>query len=146
MKARFCAIAAPIMVQCTALKRVPLGWSLHRRRAVGVERLDCLQPPGLALLALLLGPDDRLPVGREDEASAGVGDFDAVTAGLPDIEEEGLLDRVLVRAGLDVDAVFEEDVGGAQNLLAAVERVGDVVEAAGLAVMIARVGKIVALV
>src|SRR6185436_16801590 len=38
----------------------------HRRRPMGMERLDCLQPPGLALLALLLGPDDRLPIGRED--------------------------------------------------------------------------------
>ena len=100
---------------------------------MGVERLDRLQPPGLALLALFLGPHDRLPVRREDQAGAGVGDFDAVAAGLVDIEEEGLLDRVLVRAGLDVDAVLEEDVGGAQDLLAAVERVGDVVEAAGRA-------------
>src|SRR5215207_841084 len=102
-----------------------------------MERLDRLQPPCLALLALFLGPDDRLPVGREDEAGAGVGDFDAVAAGLIDIEKESLLDRVLVRAGLDVDAVFEEDIGGAQNFLAAVERVGDVVETARLAVMIA---------
>src|SRR5580704_15045623 len=39
----------------------------NRRCAVGVEGLDRLQPPGLALLALLLGPDDRLPVGCEDE-------------------------------------------------------------------------------
>src|SRR5216110_287165 len=101
-----------------------------------MERLDRLQPPGLALLALLLGPDDRLPVGREDEAGAGVGDLDAVAAGLIDIQEEGLLDRVLVRAGFDVDAVFQKDIGGAQNLLTAVERVGYVVEAACLAVMI----------
>src|SRR4029450_635379 len=46
---------------------------------------------------LLLGPDDRLPVGRQDQAGAGVGDFDAVAAGLADIEEEGLLERMLVR-------------------------------------------------
>jgi len=85
----------------------------HRRRAVGMERLDRLQPPRLALLALFLGPDDRLPVGRENEAGAGVGDLDAVAAGLVDVEEERLLDRVLVRAGLDVDAVFEKDIGGA---------------------------------
>src|SRR5439155_18683669 len=111
-----------------------------------MKRLDRLQPPRLALLALLLGPDDRLPVRREDQAGAGVGDFDAVAAGLIDVEEERLLDRVLVRAGLDVDAVFEKDIGGAQYLLAAVERVGDVMEAAGLAVMVAGVGEVVALV
>ena len=50
---------------------------------MGVERFDGLEAPGLALLALFLGPDDRLPVGREDEAGAGVGDLDAVAAGLP---------------------------------------------------------------
>src|SRR6185369_13472214 len=83
----------------------------HRRRAVGVERLDRLQAPGLALLAFLLGPHDRLPVGRKDEACTGIGDFDAVAAGLVDIEEEGLLDRVLVRAGLDVHPVLQEDIG-----------------------------------
>src|SRR6185369_3519689 len=103
-------------------------------------------PPRLALLPLFLGPDDRLPVGRQDQAGAGVGDLDTVAAGLVDIKEERLLDRVLVRAGLDMDAVFQKDIGGAQNLLAAVERVGDVVEAARSTVMITGIGKIVALV
>src|SRR3954451_2585932 len=56
----------------------------HRRRAMGVEGLDGLQPPGLALLALLLGPDNRLPVRCQDEAGSGVGDLDAVAAGLVD--------------------------------------------------------------
>src|SRR6202790_4508913 len=71
------------------------------RCAMGVKGLDRLQPPRLSLLAFLFGPDDRLPVRRQNEPGAGVGDFDAVAAGLVDIEEEGLLDRVLVRAGLD---------------------------------------------
>src|SRR5689334_4409494 len=105
-----------------ALRRLlERGLTHNRRRAVGVEGLDGLEPPGLALLALFLGPDDRLPVGREDQACAGVGDLDAVAAGLPDIEEEGLLDRVLVRAGLNVDAVLQEDIRCAKNLLAAVD-------------------------
>src|SRR6266576_2419666 len=102
----------------------------NRRCAVGMKRLDRLQPPRLALLALFFGPHDRLPVGREDETGAGVGDFDAVAAGLVDIEEECLLDGVLVRAGLDIDAVLEKDIGGAQHVLAAVERVGDVMKTA----------------
>ena len=72
---------------------------------MGMKRLDRLQPPRLALLALFLGPHDRLPVGREDETGAGVGDFDAVAAGLVDIEEECLLDGVLMRAGFDKDSV-----------------------------------------
>src|SRR6476620_10299821 len=109
---------------------------------MGMKRLDRLQSPGLALLALFLGPDDRLPVGGQDQAGAGIGDFDAVAAGLIDIEEEGLLDRVLVWTGLDMDAVLEKDVGGAQDLFAAVERVGDVMEAAGSAGMIARIGEV----
>src|SRR5882672_6463540 len=107
-----------------------------------MKRLDRLQPPRLALLALLLGPHDRLPVRRQDEAGAGVGDFDAVAAGLVDVEEEGLLDRMLVRAGLDEDAVLQKNIGGAQNLLAAVERVGDVVEATFSAVMVAGIGEV----
>src|SRR3954468_22573980 len=108
-----------------------------------MERLDRLQSPGLALLALFLGPDDRLPVRRQNETCAGVGDFDAVAAGLVDVEKEGLLDRVLVRTGLDVNAVFEKDIGGAQDFLAAVERVGDVVEAAFFSEVIAGVGEVV---
>ena len=39
---------------------------------------------------------------------AGVRHFDAIAAGLIDVEEEGLLDRVLVRAGLDEYTVFKK--------------------------------------
>src|SRR5690349_3732747 len=49
------ACDAPLVVLAPVLVR-------QRRRAVGVEALDRPQAPGLALLALLLGPDDRLPV------------------------------------------------------------------------------------
>ena len=91
------------------------GW-----RAVGVEALDRLQPPGLAFLPLGLGPGHRFPVRGEDQARAGIRDLDAVARRLVDIEEEGALDRVLVRAGLDEDAVLKEDVGGAQHVLALV--------------------------
>src|SRR6516165_3821594 len=113
---------------------------------MGMKRLDRLEAPSLAFLAFLLGPDDRLPVWRENQPRAGVGDLDAVAAGLPDIEEEGLLDRMLVRAGLDIDVVLEKDIGGAQDFLAAVDGVGDMMEAAFLAVMVAGIGEIVALV
>src|ERR1700726_738913 len=108
--------------------KVPRRLSLSasdRRGAMGMKRLDGLQPPRLTLLAFLLGPHDRLPVRRQNEAGAGVGDLDPVAAGFVDIEEEGLLDRVLVRAGLDEYAVLEKNVGGAQDFLAAVQRVGD---------------------
>ena len=78
---------------------------------MGMKRLDGLQPPRLALLAFLLGPHDRLPVRGENEPGAGVGDLDPVAARLVDVKEKCLLDGVLVRAGLDVDAVLKEDVG-----------------------------------
>jgi hypothetical protein len=61
--------------------------AINRRRAMGVGRLDRLQPPDLAILALSLGPDDRLPVPRQDEADAGVDDLDAAAAGLPTLEK-----------------------------------------------------------
>jgi hypothetical protein len=108
--------------------------------------LDGLEAPGLAFLALGLGPHDGLPIGRQHQAGAGVGDLDAVAAGLVDVEEEGLLDGVLVRALLDGHAGLEEDVGGAQDLLARVERVGDVVEAALGAVVVEGEGEVVGLV
>src|SRR3569832_143475 len=113
---------------------------LHHRRSVGVERLDRLQSPGLALLALFLGPGDRLPVGRKYQFRAGIRHFDAVAAGLVVVEEERLLHRVHVRAGLDEDAVLEEDVGGEQYLLARIQRVVDVMEAAVYAGVVARIG------
>src|SRR5258708_14949765 len=105
-------------------------FAFNRRRAVDMKRLDRLQSPRLALLALLFGPYDRLPVRRQDEPRAGIGDFDPVAAGLVDIKKKRLLDGMLVRAGLDIDAVLEKNVGGAQDVLAAVERIGDVVETA----------------
>jgi hypothetical protein len=86
------------------------------------------------------GPADRLPVRRENESRTGIGHLDAVAARLIHIQKEGLLDRVLVRTGFDMHAVLEEDVGRAQDLLALVERIGDVVEAAG-AIVIAGIGR-----
>src|SRR3984885_9988588 len=110
--------------------------AFHRRRAVGVKGLDRLQPPRLPLLALLLGPDDRLPVRRQDQPRPGIGDLDPVAAGLINIEEKSLLDGVLVRTSLDVDPVLQEDIRGTQDVFAAVERVGEMMEAAGRAGMI----------
>ena len=88
------------------------------RRAVRVKAFDRLQAPGLSFPAIGLGPDDRLPVGRQHQPRAGIRHLDAVAAGLIDVEEERLLNRVLVRPRLDVHAGFEEDVGGAQHVLA----------------------------
>src|SRR5919198_5052857 len=119
---------------------------VHRGSAVGVEGLDRLQPPGLTLGPLRLRPGDDLPVGGEDQARAGVADLDAVAARLVDVQEKGLLDGVLVRAGLDEDAVLQADVGGAQDLLTRVDGVGDVVQASARAHAVLGVDQVVALV
>src|SRR5471030_540282 len=100
----------------------------HRRRAVGVERLDGLQAPGLALLSFGLGPSDRLPVRRQYQPRAGAGDLHAIAARLINVKEKSLLNGVLVRPGLDEHAVLQENIGGAQDVLAAVQHVGDVVK------------------
>src|SRR5262249_7392239 len=54
---------------------------LDRRSTMGVEAVDGLEPPRLALLALALGPHDGLPIGCQQQARAGVGHLDAVAAG-----------------------------------------------------------------
>src|SRR5215510_2276108 len=77
---------------------------LDRRRAVRVEAFDRLEPPRLTFLPLGFRPHDRRPVRSENEARAGAVDLDAIAARLVDVEKERLLDRVLVRPGLDVDA------------------------------------------
>ena len=86
-----------------------------------MERLDGLEPPGLPLLALLLGPHDRLPIRRQDQPRAGVGDLDAIAAGLINVQEKRLLDGVLVRPRFDVDAVLEKNIGGAQDIFAGID-------------------------
>ena len=77
-----------------------------------------------------------------DEVAAGR-DLDAVAAGLDAVEEEALRDRVLGRRGLDVDAVVEEEVRGAQALLARVDPEREVVQAAVGAVGVLRVDQLV---
>src|SRR5690349_22103132 len=109
---------------------------------MGVKRLDRFQAPRLSLLALLFGPDDRLPVRRQNETGPGIGDLDPVAARFVYIEKKGLLDGVLVRAGFDEDAVLQKDIGGTQHVFAAVERIGDVMETARRAGMILRIGEI----
>jgi hypothetical protein len=113
---------------------------------VGVERVDRLQPPRLALGAFGGGPADGLPVGGEDDAGAGVAQFDPVAAGLPDVEEERLLNGVLVRSGLDVHAGLEEHVRGAEDVLPGIGREGDVVQSPVRAGPVLHVHEVVGLV
>lgn len=111
-----------------------------------VERVDGFEAPGLTALALGFGPDDRFPIGREDQSRPGIGELDAVTGRLPDIKKERALDGMLVRTGLDMDAILEENVGRPQDVLARIGGVGDMVEAAVSATMFLSASQIVGLV
>ena len=101
-------------------------------------------PHAWPLRALGLRPDDRLVSRVEDQEAPGT-DLDAVAAGLVGVEEEGLLDRVLVRPRLHHDAVLEEDVRRAQHVLALVDEERDVVQPAARAGDVARVREVVRL-
>ena len=65
--------------------------------------------------------------GARTRARTGTRHLDAISAGLVYIKKEGLLDRMFVRSGLDIDAILEKDVGGAQNVFARIKREGYVV-------------------
>src|ERR1051326_9108655 len=95
-----------------------------------MERFNGFQSPSLAFLPFGLGPPDGFAIGRQNQASAGIGDLHAASAGFQNIEKKGLLDGVLVPAGLDLDAVLQEDIGCEQNFLAAVYGVRDVMKTA----------------
>src|SRR5690348_14240287 len=119
---------------------------LNRRGAVGVEGLDRLQAPGLALGPFGLGPGDRAPVRRQHQPGDRIAQLDPVPARLVDVEEERLLDGVLVRSGLDENPVVQADVGGPDDVLARVRRERDMVQAPARSGPVARVHQVVALV
>src|SRR5271165_2566619 len=138
---------APVPARMTWLGAA-LGMRLARKRwrSEGMEAFDRFQTPGLALPAFCLRPANGLPVRCQDQSCAGIGDLDAMPTGFEDVEKERLLDCVLVWPRLDGDAGFQENVSGTQDVLAAVQRVGDVVEAPFHAVCFLGVSEVVALV
>ena len=78
-----------------------------------MEAFHGFQPPGLSFHAFGLGPADRFPVGSQHQAGTGIGQFDPIAAGFPDIEEKSLLDGVFMRSCLDKHPVFQKNIGGA---------------------------------
>ncbi len=115
-------------------------------RPVACRRCGSSRPCGRARP----GPSRARPPSRRssgysgsiDEVAAGR-DLDAVAARLDSVEEEALRDGVLGRRRLDVDLVVEEQVGGAQALLARVDPECEVVQAPVGAVGVARVDQLV---
>ena len=59
--------------------------------------------------------------------------FDAIAAGLEEVEEHALRDAVLVRARLDGRVMLAKNVGGAQNVRPVLQPEGDVMQPPGLA-------------
>src|SRR6185437_3038485 len=115
----------------------------HRRRPIGVERLDRLEAPGLAFFAFGFGPANGLPVRSEDQPRSGIGNFHAIATGFVDVQKESLLNSVLVRARFDIDAIFEKDIRCQQHLFSAVNSISDVMETSFRSGIVARIGEIV---
>ena len=83
-----------------------------------------------------------LVVGVEDEVAAGR-HLDPVSSRLEAVEEEALGDAVLRGRGLDRHVVVDEQIGGAQALLARVDPEGEVVQAAAGAEVVGDVDQLV---
>src|SRR5699024_3852970 len=102
--------------------------------AVGMKRWHCLHSPSLTLGAFRLGPVDHWLVRIQNQPCPGVCGLDAVTARLPNVEEEGLVDRMFIGTIFDVDALFEKVVCSYDNVFACVRGEGQMEEAAALTV------------
>src|SRR5581483_8928987 len=116
------------------------------RSTFGMEGPDRLQSPRLAFFAFGFRPGDRLPVRRKDQPCAGAGYLDSVPTRLVYVEKKCLLDRVLVRSRLDIDAILEKYVGSAQHILACVQGKRHVMQAPVGARIVARISEVIALV
>src|SRR5690625_395680 len=88
-----------------------------------------LHAPGLAFRAFSLRPGDDRLVRVQDQPCTRVGEFNTVSAGFPYVEEEGLVDRVLIGPVFDIHALFEEKVGGLENVFARIGGKRKMVEA-----------------
>src|SRR5699024_650027 len=75
---------------------------------------------------------DHWLVRIQNQPCPGVGELDAVTARLPNVEEEGLVDRMFIGTIFDVDALFVKVVCSFENVFACVRGEGQMVEAAAL--------------
>ena len=96
-----------------------------------MEALHRLQTPGLSLLAFFKRPHDWFVIGSQDQSGSAVRNFYAVAARFVEVEKKGLLDRVLMGTGFDMDAVLQGDIGGYEHFFTAIDRVGNMVKSPG---------------
>src|SRR5258705_5365422 len=92
-----------------------------------MDRPASWTPPRLSFGAISLRPDDRLPLGVENQITAGA-NFKAVPARLIAVEEECLSDVVFMRTRLDRHVRVAQDVRRTENVLAAIHHVREVVQ------------------
>ena len=71
------------------------------------------QAPRLSFLALGLIPNDRLPIGRENEVRRGW-QFQNDCRRVHNVQEERLIDGVFMRAGFDEHAMLQTNIRSAQ--------------------------------
>src|SRR5699024_4613492 len=86
--------------------------------------------PGLGSSAFGPRPSINAHIRALTQASRGISEFDAITARFPNIKEEGLVDRVFIRAIFNVNAFFKEEVRGLENIFTGVSGKGQVMESA----------------
>src|SRR5699024_2080830 len=87
------------VVQAPTGQRRPIDFFLifNIRGAVRMEGWHGFHPPCLTFGAFGLRPVDHRLIWVQNQPCTRVGELDAVTAWLPYVEEEGLVNRVLIR-------------------------------------------------
>ncbi len=91
---------------------------------------DCRSSPRLPFCTILLRPDNRLPIGIEEEVAA-CRNLDAGASWFVRIEKEALRDRVFAWSKVNPDSVFQVPVGRTQHIFAMIDPVGDMMQSTG---------------
>src|SRR5437588_8574686 len=95
--------------------------------AVRMEGGDRRGPPGLSFCTIRLRPDNRLPIGIEDEVAA-CSNLDSGASWFMRIEKEALGNGVFAWSKCNPDAVFQVNVRCTQHIFAIIDPVGDMMQ------------------
>jgi len=91
---------------------------------------DCRSSPRLPFCTICLRPDNRLPIGIEEEVAA-CRNLDARACWFVRIEKEALRDRVFAWSKVNPDAVFQVHIGRTQHIFAMIDPIGDMMQSTG---------------